>query len=112
MAAHEGLEWAGELCQVWQHTQPGVDLPQTFVEVGYFVCLEKKPLWLAQLYTHLPELEVHFWEYDRYQHADDLSAYPLTHVDKIAGAAARCMMELDSCKTWITTGMSKCGHSV
>jgi hypothetical protein len=89
------------------HAQKGMGPPSTFVEVNFFVRLSSNPPVLARLYADLPELEVHFWEYAQYQSAQQLLGFSLVQAEEIAGAAARCTMELDGRKVWITTGMSK-----
>ncbi|KZT59546.1 hypothetical protein CALCODRAFT_186039 [Calocera cornea HHB12733] len=101
-----GLQWVGELREVLQHTQPGIDVPHTFAVVAWLVPLPEMPN-LADLYQNLPELEVEFWRHRQYQPLDDLAPDPLVLADDIAGVAARCEMEIEGETVWVTTGMSQ-----
>jgi len=105
-----GIQYAGEVRQVWQHNQPNLDVPQVFVKISYLVPLRREPPQLVALYDQLPELEVNFWEHGQYQTGEDFGASSLMHADGIAGTAARCTLELEDRKIWVTTGMSKTGR--
>ncbi|KZT50088.1 hypothetical protein CALCODRAFT_488967 [Calocera cornea HHB12733] len=106
-----GLQWVGELRSVFSHRQSGIEQIHTFAEVAWLQPLQDTPKH-ADMYREFPELEVNFWEHRRYLKAGDWEPDPLILVKDIAGTAARCEMESEHGKIWITTGMSKSGRSL
>ncbi|EJT97130.1 hypothetical protein DACRYDRAFT_91769 [Dacryopinax primogenitus] len=105
-----GTQWVGELCDVFQHVQPGLSGMQTFVLIAWLVPLQATPQH-ASLYDNLKELEVHFWQHNCYQTFDnDFGIQPLLLACDLCRFAAHCMLEVKGQLMWITTGLSKNGH--
>ncbi|KZO90608.1 hypothetical protein CALVIDRAFT_568941 [Calocera viscosa TUFC12733] len=106
-----GVQWVGELREVFQHHQAGIAAALTFAVVSWLVPLQDAPEH-AELYRGLPELEVDFWQHGRYQEENDLGPDSIILAQDICGMAARCEMTVNNMKIWITTGLSKSGISL
>ncbi|EJT97827.1 hypothetical protein DACRYDRAFT_24787 [Dacryopinax primogenitus] len=105
------VQWVGELCDIFQHMQPGIGKCLTFALVDWLVPLQDLPSY-ADLYHPYPELEVDFWEPGQYLQDTEWAPPALILAEDICGVAARCTMEFEGRRMWITTGMSKDGKSL